>query len=75
MAEKLYTFDEYLDTFCADMCGECRGSGVVGSLPLNTLRRCPDCDGTGRKDKRTIQELVRDARQRRGARISALNRG
>lgn len=59
--EKSYSFDEYLDTFSPNTCKPCTGSGVVGSLPLRTLRHCPDCNGTGRKDRHTLKDLARDA--------------
>jgi len=59
--KKSYTFDEYMDTFSPNTCRGCNGSGVQGSLLRRTLRPCEDCDGTGRKDRRTLDEVMRDA--------------
>jgi DnaJ-class molecular chaperone len=58
--EKFYSFDDYMRTFSPHVCRTCEGSGVTGSLPRGTLRHCPDCDGTGRKDRRTLEQVVGD---------------
>ncbi len=61
MNNEKYSFHEYLLKF-TNSCLKCEGSGVRGkyAFAINKLRPCEDCNGTGRRDKKTDAQIIEE---------------